>query len=276
MLVEFECPACKGHICEKWSLDGSSHNIRLMYWHMILNPGLAFNELVLGQRTPAEMYLCKSCTSPMVDRSYVHCNACGEFHPGRIWSYGNAFRNWIGVVCPTCAAPIPCLWNVWSRVVLVLTAPIWWFPIKANRANLLRQQFRRISDTKNVYLDKASKQPKPINYWRMGLTWGLLMNFIFAIMGSIAAAKVFELDPTFVAGVFSLAAIAGLLLWVPAGLLFAFTMKLILDKKGDQNLHLSFNSDGAVICSSTPQSVAEQIDDSAQQSISCKSDARNH
>lgn len=253
MLVEFECPECKGHVCEIWGLNGSNLGIRLLYWHMLLNPGLAFNELVCGQRTPENMYVCKSCTTSFVDRSYVHCPGCDSFHAGRIWSYTNAFGHWLGLVCPTCGGAIPCQWNFTSRVVLALTAPIWWFPVKQMRRRILQSQHRRIVQTKDIYIDKAAQAPKKVSYIQMGLLFGGIMGLIFAVINP-AFNLIWHNRFSFEALINSMFVTLPLMLLVtmPGGLIFGFTMRYFLDRKGDRNLHLTFHEDG------TPASLETQ------------------
>jgi hypothetical protein len=257
MLVEFECPECKGHICERWGLNGSNIGIRLMYWHMILNPGLAFNELIFGQRNPQQIYVCKSCPLPMADRGYVHCPSCGVFHAGRIWSEKNAFGNWLGLVCPSCRAPIPCLWNLTSRVLLLLTAPLWWLPIRLNKEKLIARQYHRITQTKTAYIDKDSETPKPINYQRLGLLWGVIMDLPFAAYIVFIATGPHSSSWWGLMGMYFAAAFAGLIIWLPGGWLFGLMMKLMLDKRGDPTLHLSFDTDGRIVS----QSVSPQLGD---------------
>jgi predicted RNA-binding Zn-ribbon protein involved in translation (DUF1610 family) len=257
MLVEFECPECKGHICERWGLNGSNIGIRLGYWHLVLNPGLAFNELILGQRTPQQVFICKSCALPMADRSYVHCPSCGVFHAGRIWSYRNAFGNWLGYVCPACGAQIPCLWNLTSRVLLLLTAPIWWLPIRLNKEKLIAQQHQRVTQTSTAYIDKTSNTRKPINYQLMGLHFGLFMDLFFAAHMVFVASGRGTSGWWALVGTYFVWAVVGLIFWLPGGWLFALAMKLILEKKGDPDLHLSFDSDGAIV----PHSISPQIGD---------------
>lgn len=260
MLVEFECPECKGHMYEKWSLDGSNLGIRLMYWHMILNPGLAINELVLGQRTPKVSYVCKSCDAPLADRSYVHCPGCDSFHQGRIWAYKNAFGNWLGLVCPTCGEPIPCLWNLTSRLLLVLTAPIWWMPVSRFRRQWLQASCKRISDNSLLYIDSVSNKPKPVRYFLMGNVWGFLMSFFTGIAATVLALVVWSVPASALAGIFFAATFGSLIVWIPAGWLFGLTMKLMIDRKGNPDLHLTFDGEGKLLDSD----VARDVDGKAQ------------
>ncbi len=112
--------------------------------HWILNPGLAFNELVLGQRIPRGTYVCKSCERPYAERNYVTCPSCGGIHPAMLWARRNGFGHWFGYVCPSCAGVIPCLWNLTSLAILTLTFPIWWLPARYIRPRWLAFERRRI------------------------------------------------------------------------------------------------------------------------------------
>jgi len=220
-----------------------------MYWFFIFFPALAINELVFGQRQPKQTYICKSCTLPLADRSYVHCPSCDTFHAGRIWSYKNAFGHWLGVVCPSCGAQIPCLWNITSLAFLILTAPIWWLPVKLMKTKLIAQQQKRITRRKIDYIDKESKEPKPINYQGMGWFYALSMDLVFAAGAVFAAAGTHQFTWWGLVGVFLMAALDGLIKWLFGGLLFAFWMKLMLDRKGNQIFHLSFDAEGAIVSS---------------------------
>lgn len=50
--------------------------------HWILNPGLAFIELVLGMRMPATSLIERASPRPFVERQYVPCPACGAHNHG--------------------------------------------------------------------------------------------------------------------------------------------------------------------------------------------------
>jgi hypothetical protein len=98
--------------------------------HWVLNPGLAFNELVLGQRLPRVVLIDKMSDKPFQDRSYVPCPHCNSLHDRQTAkaAWGN-FGNWFGFVCPNCKKDIPALWNVFSLLILALTAPLWILPV---------------------------------------------------------------------------------------------------------------------------------------------------
>ena len=70
-------------------------NLLLVHW--ILNPGLAFNELILGQRMPKVTLIDKTSDVPLMEKQYIPCPHCGAIHNGLIWSKKNAFGNWFGI-----------------------------------------------------------------------------------------------------------------------------------------------------------------------------------
>jgi hypothetical protein len=81
----------------------------------------------------------------------------------------------------------------------------------------------------------------------MGLLWALIMNACFAVVAVITAASSHSFGLGELIGVFLASMLAGLIIWLPAGWLFAGWMKLMLDKKGNQALHLAINADGAIV-----------------------------
>lgn len=231
MLVNFECPNCHGSLCEIWGLDGSSAGIRLSYWFYNLNPGIAVNELVFGQRMPKRTYVCKSCPRPLAERSFVHCPLCDTFHDSRVWALPRAFGNWLGLVCPTCGAEIPCSWNLTSQLLLALTMPLWFLPVKHNRAKWLSSKHRLIAGTAHK-LALARSQPdrekKSIDYLCMGLGWGLAM---FLIMTPFTTHRWWwEMSLPFL--------LVNMAVWTVGGIVFGVAMKIFMDKSGDPALHL--------------------------------------
>ena len=97
-----------------------------MMLHWILNPGLAVNELILGQRVPKISLEDKTIDKPKIERTLVPCPHCETLHDGRTWSTqnGTAFKNWFGLYCGNCGNTIPCLTNGFSFLILGLTFPI--------------------------------------------------------------------------------------------------------------------------------------------------------
>ena len=120
--TNFKCPRCGGANFKRWQLP---HPLIL---HWVLNPGMAFNEIVLGQRLPKTQLICQECDGPLLDRAYIPCPSCSEMHLGRLAAGKRGFGNWRGIGCPACKEPIPCIWNVFSLLILSLTFPVWALP----------------------------------------------------------------------------------------------------------------------------------------------------
>jgi uncharacterized protein (TIGR02996 family) len=102
--VRFDCPNCHGDSSYCWDVKNP------MVLHWVLNPGLAVNELVLGQRLPKVMLFCRTCRT-----SAIRCPVCRRHHPDKVVSPGG---NWAGIRCPDCASPIPTLRNALAGLVV--------------------------------------------------------------------------------------------------------------------------------------------------------------
>lgn len=135
----------------RWTL---SHPLVL---HWVLNPGVAFNEVFLGQRLPKVMLVDQTSDRPFMERCFVPCPACGERHDARLWSRSNAIGHWFGYVCPECGGNIPCLWNLTSLLVLGVTAPAWIVPVLLWRKRWLEFERRRVvAKRQGAAVDAAS------------------------------------------------------------------------------------------------------------------------
>lgn len=194
-------------------------NGMLLLW--VINPGLAINELILGQRIPKVSLLDRTSDKPRVERTFVPCPHCGTLHDGRTWAVenGTAFKNWFGLYCPSCGKVIPCLINVASFILLALTFPVWgWFK-KALKARWLEKQPGRyehinIGITPNPY-DKRS--------WAVtGLTWGMFMYLMMIIAFPLLIGEKITWKMVW----------TGIPLWAIAGLGFGYTMKVFTEMRG--------------------------------------------
>ena len=97
----------------------------IMHW--IINPGLAFNELVLGHRIPKVTLIEKDPTKTLSENTFIPCPHCKTLHSGLKWTPQNktAYKNWFGLYCDNCGKIIPCVTNLTSYLILGLTFPIW-------------------------------------------------------------------------------------------------------------------------------------------------------
>jgi len=188
-----------------------------MMLHWIINPGLVFNELVLGQRIPKVMLIEKTSNKSLAERSFVPCPHCDTLHSGLKWTPQNktAFKNWFGYYCDNCGKIIPCLTNLTSYIILGLTFPIWfWFKDKW-KTKWLEKQKIKFSKPLNL-----STPEFKIKWWRDGLSWGLLMYFFMEILFPLIQGK----DIT------QKGLLIGIPVWMIGGLLFGCTLKRINKK----------------------------------------------
>lgn len=206
-------------------LDAKS--IEVIHWRV--NPGLAINELVLGQRIPEVLLIDKTSDKPMLERGYVPCPHCGTLHSGLTWSQQNhtVFNNWYGYFCPNCEQIIPCVRNWTASLILLLLWPLRFWNADERKQRWLDKQPSRFA---NLTFGSVK-----VNWMKMGLKWGFFM-FIALGIGLPALFPLFIEEITYDQMLdirFILAMIAFTLpVCALAGLLFGFMMKKSMEKKG--------------------------------------------
>ncbi|MCP4589978.1 MAG: hypothetical protein GY842_04485 [bacterium] len=207
----FCCPVCGGNVSKRQEFP----SLTTVFW--ILNPALAFNELLLGQRLPRVTHSCIRCDQPLALRQYVHCPACHRFHHGMLWGKGNALGHWFGLFCPDCGSRIPVLLSLVSLLIIIVTAPLWWPLWRVIRNRWIDFERSRAHRQRAVRVDTRL----PIRRWlRWGaLGWGLP---VWAAMG------VFEVLRRGIDRVTVIQLVATLPLWLAGGALFGHLMKRIL------------------------------------------------
>lgn len=207
--AEFVCPECGGSDFKRWD----HRHWAIIHW--LVNPGLLVNELVLGQRLPKLMLICKTCQVPLVDRSYVPCAECGTMNRGRIWSAWAGFGHWWGYVCPSCGSTIPCLWNIWSRLILAVTSPLWYLPARFIRPHWIEYERRRIGNVSGRFAGPAREIP----WIRNGvLGFGGFMWVLWSAFALYRRAPLWEI-------------LAMLPIWAGAGLFFGLIMKWSMSRR---------------------------------------------
>lgn len=192
-----------------------------MMLHWVINPGLAFNELVLGQRMPLVSLEDLSSTKMRAERMVIPCPHCQTMHDGRTWSteQGTAFRNWFGLYCPSCGGLIPCLINITSLLFLIITAPIWYWFYKPLKRYWLSKQAARFNKSGKQYLSN----PYDGKGWiTQGLSFGLLMLLLNDLIVPYLSGKEVK----------AISVIIGIPIWAIGGLLFGYTLKVYLSKRG--------------------------------------------
>lgn len=205
---------------KKWKVY-TSKNWMMIHW--IINPGLAINELILGQRVPKVTLEDKESNRPRIERSYVPCPHCETIHDSRVWSPQNktGFKNWYGLYCPTCGDVIPCLRNVFSWIILMITFPIWGWFRKSLKAQWLKKQPARFN---NIDVHNLPNPYEGLGWLKQGLSFGSFMYVAMTIViPYLSKEEITSKD-----------LLIGIPVWLIAGLCFGFTMKLVTNKKGSQ------------------------------------------
>jgi hypothetical protein len=182
--------------------------------HWIINPGIAINDVILGQRVPKITLVEKRKDKPFVERGYVPCPHCGTIHSSLKWSMQNktAFKNWFGLYCDHCEKIIPCLRNLTSYLLLGISFPVWiWFKDKWKEKWLAEQ--------KEKFSKPLILTAPEVKWWRVGLSWGLFMlvaTSLFNLYSNDFTWKMLLID---------------IPLWMVGGLFFGFVMKKFFTSK---------------------------------------------
>ncbi len=192
--------------------------------HWIINPGLAINELIFGQRVPKVSLEEIALDKPRHERGFVPCPYCNTIHDSRTWSpqNGTAFKNWFGLYCPSCGKIIPCLMNAFSFIILTITFPIWgWFKNNMKAKWLAKQPARYEDIDLNI-----TPMPYDGNGWiKQGLIWGGMMFLIMTLGFPLFSGEEITLKNV----------ILGIIIWTLGGLGFGYSMKRYMGKAMNKN-----------------------------------------
>ncbi len=198
------------------------------FFHWIMNPGIAFNELLLGQRVPKVMLIDKESEKPLMERTYVPCPHCETIHESAVWSHKNknVFKNWYGLYCPSCGGIIPCLLNVCSRVILAITYPLWFWRKEAARAKWIEKQKQ-----KSVQLDTAVVEHKDVSWLKIGFMFGASMFVVMTIFFKVVQYTDDPQGDTVLEHVWDVPfLLTSLVLWTLGGLAFGYGMKYFMGR----------------------------------------------
>lgn len=171
--------------------------------HFILNPGLAFNELVLGQRVPKLMLVEKNNPLSLVEKSYIPCPHCHTLHSSMKWSTQNktVFGNWYGLYCDHCGGIIPCVRNLTSYLFLFISFPFWYFTREKRKQQWLVKQQEK-------FAKPLSLTPPLEVWWQSGLSFAFFLFVANLLLywyeeGSITGKQVLsECISSIIAGLF--------------------------------------------------------------------------
>lgn len=192
--------------------------------HWAINPGLVFNELLLGQTIPKIMLIERDSNKPFYQRSLVPCPHCGTLHNGLKWSAQNktAFKNWFGYYCDNCKNIIPVQRNLTSLLIMAVTFPIWGWFRKSLKQNWLNKQANRY---KNLNLEIAQKKNTTKRWLMSGLLFGFLMYLIMIIIYPLVLHEEITQRKLLI----------GIPIWLIFGLAWGYTMKAWMNKKGKKH-----------------------------------------
>jgi len=178
--------------------------------HWIINPGLAFNELALGQRIPKIMVIEKGGRKSLPERSFVPCPHCNTLHTSLKWTPQNntAFKNWFGLYCDHCGGIIPCVRNATSAVLLALTFPLWyWFKDKWKE--------KWLADQKAKFAKPLVLTQPDFQWWYVGLRFAFSMFIFMNLFNFLILQEVFTWKKLLINAI----------VWVLGGLIFGLFMK---------------------------------------------------
>lgn len=190
-MAQFKCPRCLGTKCTQTSPRQAG---TILYR---LLPTVAVNELLFGQRVPTHTYTCSECQTPQIERKYVFCSNCTTFHNMSLWSLGNSLGNWFGLACPSCTAVIPCLWSFTSLLIVAITLPLWYVPVKLRKEHWIRGNRARIQRL------IASLDPLPnclplrarnVKWWRISILFALINAVVLTSQRLILQGPAYALD----------------------------------------------------------------------------------
>ena len=194
----------------------------ILFW--VLFPTLIVNELIFGQRQPKVSLVDKKSDKPWIERCYIPCPHCETLNDARLWAKRRAFGNWFGLVCPSCHQVIPCLWNIFSLVVLAITFPLWYFPARFFRRRWLEKEKERLTDV----LERPLIQAKSINWLFRGVFYfGGLMWLVLEVIPQIwevLNGGEWDLMMMFV----------GLLIWMVGGFAWGLFVRFFMNRKGEK------------------------------------------
>ncbi|HHV03479.1 MAG: hypothetical protein WCQ69_07020 [Bacteroidales bacterium] len=192
--------------------------------HWIINPGLVINELIFGQTIPKVMLIEREGKKPFYQRSLIPCPHCGTMHSGLKWSMKNktAFKNWFGYYCDNCKEIIPVQRNLTALIILTVTFPIWGWFRKILKQNWLDKQPDRY---KNINLEIPEKKNSTKNWLKSGLFFGIFMFVSVVIIYPLIKGS----------EITSKSILIGIPLWLICGLVWGYTNKILMNKKGKEN-----------------------------------------
>ena len=166
----------------RFKIQALPHPLILLW---VLFPAFMFKELIFGQRVPKVTLIDKESDKPQAGRCYIPCPHCETLNDRRLWAAkGNAFGHWFGLVCPSCHQIIPCLWNIFSLIILAITFPLWYFPVRFFRHRWTEKEKERLAKVLERPLTQATSiidslsigVVSGVSYWVMWVIFEVVWN----------------------------------------------------------------------------------------------------
>jgi hypothetical protein len=152
------------------------------------------------------------------------------------------------------------LWNITSRIVLAVTAPIWFLPVKRLNRKWIAIEQKRIEQAQSDYV-RTAETPNPVNYKRLGFLYGITMFVgLTLLLPSISLIAIGQFTMYNLIALIMKSALSNLFWCGIGGFAFGFIMHRKMQKKGDAVLHLTFDSLGRVGSSEPPNDSTSQIE----------------
>ena len=161
----------------------------VLFW--VLFPGTMFFELILGLRLPKVVLVDKESDKPRT--TYYPCPHCETLNDRRLWANGNTFEHWFGLVCPSCHQIIPCLWNIFSLVVLAITFPLWYFPVRFFRHRWIEKEKERLAKVLERPLIQAKSINSPLIFLISAFASGVSMWVMWVVFEVLWNGKEWDL-----------------------------------------------------------------------------------
>ncbi|MEL6692820.1 MAG: hypothetical protein AAFQ12_07255 [Pseudomonadota bacterium] len=157
------------------------------YAFWVLNPIIAINELMLGQRIPEETLVEESVELDAPPKEYVECPSCGHLTDLNLWSQAGAkFRNWFGLACPNCGSTLPTCQNVWSRLITLVLFPLVTVLKDRFQSRALAEQLQKL---RRVETDKQLGDAS-FKALRLGVSFGAAMAVFLSFASLVELGKI--------------------------------------------------------------------------------------
>ncbi|MCG9133053.1 hypothetical protein J5I95_15360, partial [Candidatus Poribacteria bacterium] len=155
----------------------------------VLFPGIMFFELISGQRLPKVALVDKE-----MERSYVPCPHCETLNDRRLWA---ACGHWFGLVCPSCHQIIPCLWNIFSLIILAITYPLWYFPVRFFRHRWIAKEKEKLAKVLERPLIQAKSINSPLIFLANAFASGGFMWVMWVVLTVLREGREWDLKMMF-------------------------------------------------------------------------------